>query len=55
MKNETNRYTVKVTKNGKSSLTVLDSYAKRKAAEERAKTWRLIGFTAEIIDNKKEA
>lgn len=55
MKIATNRYAVKITKDGKTSWDGYYGYKTRKEAEIRAGLWEKIGFKAEIIDSKKEA
>lgn len=54
MKLATNRYAVKITKDGKTSFDGYYGYKTRKDAEIRAKLWESIGFKVEIIDSKKE-
>ena len=54
MKLATNRYAVKITKNGKTSFDGYYGYKTKKAAEQRALLWEKIGFKTEIIDNKKK-
>lgn len=53
MKYSVNRYHVKITFDGKSSLDNYYGYTSRKAAEARADEWREIGWEAEVLDSKK--
>lgn len=54
MRLATGRYSVRISKDGKTMTDGYYGYDSRKQAEARAAEWRDIGFEAVVIDKKKK-